>query len=704
MRKRFVYFSRFEKVLLICLGVLFLSSLIGLFTLFFEEKSVSVPAQGGVYKEGIVGDVANLILNPVFVYGKRDKSPEADISSLIFSGLMKFDSKEGKIKDNLATHSLSADKKTYTFRLHEGLRWHDGASLTIDDVLFTFQDVIKNDDFDNEALKRAFSDVKIEKISDNEIAFTIPYPYKFFLTNFTVGLLPKHILKDIPVSEMEYNDFSQNPVGNGPFKYDGIEEVRRSIFKVRLNAFHKSSQYDPYLEAVEFYFYPSRNALSLDSKNLSGIRPFPEIYKTDFDISDSLQEKSFSLPQYSALFFNMKKDIFADEKGKKLRLALQLATDKESLIQEDKDDENGIVPAVRIDTPLLETNKSDWLYEFDLEKANGSLKDAGYFLPSSKPKTFVPKESDEKLITFPTEENVWEGERSEFQENFIIKGKYPLKVGSVKISVDGKVKKEEAKPELARSWEFLLPFDEEFQDETHEIRIEFLGFQKELIAEDAVSIYLSPTKEESEEEGKFEIREDKDGNKLKLTLVTAANPYYYKQVAEYLQNDFGSIGVELEIKVLNMQDFLYSVQHREYDILLYGQNLGYNLDIYEFFHESQVGKDNLSDYQNSIASILIEEIRSSHVQEVRDKKLQELREIFKTDIPAIFLFSPKYRYYYDTDIEGLHIQFIAFHKDRFSQIDTAYLVKEESFAEGSSWTQYPKWFFNNFISFITFSL
>ncbi len=406
MRKKSIFFSRFEKILLMLLGVLFLFSIISLYLSFFHQNSISVPEKGGIYKEGVVGDPSSLILNPVFVYGKRDKTPEADISSLLFAGLMKFDSTEGKLKDNIAVHTLSKDKKTYIFTLKEGVRWHDGVDVTVDDIIFTFEDVIKSDDFSNESLKRAFKEVKIEKISDSEVSFTIAYPYKFFLTNFTIGLLPKHILKDIPVAEMEYSDFSQNPIGNGPFKYVGIEEVRRSIFKLHLTAFNKSSQFSPFLDAVDFYFYPSKETLSLDSKNLSGIRPFSEIYKKNFSFSDHLKEKQFSLPQYSALFFNMKKTIFDGEKGKKIRLALQLATNKDALIKDDNEEKDGIISAVRIDTPLLETDKEDWLYEFDLNKAKGSLKDAGFFLPSAKPKTFVPKNSDKKWITVPTENNV----------------------------------------------------------------------------------------------------------------------------------------------------------------------------------------------------------------------------------------------------------------------------------------------------------
>jgi peptide/nickel transport system substrate-binding protein len=217
-------------------------------------------------------------------------------------------------------------------------------------------------------------------------------------------------------------------------------------------------------------------------------------------------------------------------------------------------------------------------------------------------------------------------------------------------------------------------------------------------------LLIKPIEEEERDaEQKYEIRENKKGKKLELTLVTSDKPYYYRQVAEYLREDYGKIGINLNIKVLNMDSFLDRVKHREYDILLYGQSLGYNLDIYEFFHESQVGKDNLSDYQSPIASVLIEEIRRSHVSDVRTVKMQKLRELFKQDIPAVFLFSPTYQYYFDEGLKGLNISSVGSHKDRFSNIENAYIVEQRSL-KNSTWLDFPQWFLNNYISFITFSL
>ena len=710
-KKIFSRTTKIEKLLLVILGGLFLWGILGLASVFFVENSVSSPSKGGVYKEGVIGNVSSLVLNPLYVYGKREKNFESDVTSLVFAGLMRFDTNTGKTVDNIATHTLSADKKTYTFYLKDGVRWHDGADVTIDDIYYTFETVIKSEDFDNIILKQAFENVEIKKLSDSEISFTIQYPYKYFLTNFTVGILPQHILGDVPVADLEYQEFSQNPIGCGPYKFSTLEEVKKDVFKLELVAFEDSSLFDTYLSAIEFYIYSRKSSLSLDASSLDGIRPFPKVYKNDFAIPDFFSMKEYKLPQYSALFFNMKKPVFDGGIGRQVRLAMQLATNKNHIIE-------NMVSGSKIDTPLLESEYSDWEYEFDIVKAQGALKDVGYFLPSSKPKTFVPQKSDTNYITFPTTSNVFETKRSlyvaekpenaeddsEVKDYFVLKGKYPVKIAKTKIFIDDKFLREEEKPEMARTWNFPLELNESFNDGTHEIRLEFWNFDDELEKEDAISVYLQPiSKEKLNAEQKYEIRENKKGEKLKLTLVTSDKPYYYKEVAEYLKEDYGKIGIHLDIKVLNMDSFLDRVKHREYDILLYGQSLGYNLDIYEFFHESQAGKDNLSDYQDPTASVLIEEIRRSHVSDVRTAKMQKLRESFKKDIPAVFLFSPTYQYYFDSRLKGLDISSVGSHKDRFSNIQNAYMVEQRSLKD-TTWLDFPQWFLNNYISFITFSL
>jgi len=55
--------------------------------------------------------------------------------------------------------------------------------LTIDDVYFTYHDILQSPEFENHSLSEGLKDVKIEKISENQITFALERPYKFFLSN-----------------------------------------------------------------------------------------------------------------------------------------------------------------------------------------------------------------------------------------------------------------------------------------------------------------------------------------------------------------------------------------------------------------------------------------------------------------------------------------------------------------------------------------
>lgn len=696
-RKRYLSFTRLQKFFLLTCFILFLWGMWGVFSTFYSQNTVFTPTKGGLYKEGVVGDPYSLVMNPVFIFGYKERSVDSDLVSLIFSGLMKFDTETGKMIDHLATHVLSPDKRIYTFRLKDGLKWHDGAPVTAEDVMFTFQTVIQDETFSNDILKTAFKDVKITKLSDMEVSFEIPYPYKFFLTNFTVGLLPKHILESVPVDQMEYHDFSQHPIGSGPFMFTKFEEVKKNVNTIFLTSFRESSLYDPHLDGVELVLYSSRNAIFLDTDSLSAVRPFVTDSLKMFDLGDAFEKDVFSLPQYSALFFNLKKPIFSGSSGYALRLALQSATDKQGLLD--------VVSGVRIDTPMLELEKDNPWYGFSLEKAGDFLKNAGYFFPGAKPKTFLPERSEGLYIQSPSKDPQLEIAKNADMKGVFIEGEYPLKVAKTRIFVDGIQKEEVIKPEMDRQFKFPIPFDDSFRIGTHEVRLVFIGFDNLVVAEDAISLYLyDPTGAEKEEEKKYAIRENKSGEPLHFTLVTAETPEYYPLVAKFLQEDWAKVGVRLDIKVLPISDFLGTVAQRDYDILLYGQNLGYNLDVFEFFHESQVGKGNLSEYSSPRASILIQEMRSTHVDDVRAQKLQDLRNVLKEDLPAVFLFSPSYTYYLDSNIEGMNIRFIALLKDRFANIDKVFVQKDRRFQEGVGWLSFPQWFYSQFVSFITFSL
>jgi ABC-type transport system substrate-binding protein len=750
MRKSFFSLSRREKLLLFLFFLGFLFSLSGITYGFWVENSEGSQAQGGEYIEGVIGTPSSLVLNPVFIPEKRENSLDADISNLIFSGLMRYNSKTGEVEDFLATHTLSIDKKIYTFVLKQGLRWHDGVEVTANDVVFTFENIIQNKRFSNKNLQRIFQSVKVTKLSEYSVSFTLSEPYKFFLSNFTIGLLPRHILESVDIENLEFHEFSSNPIGCGPYSFEGIEEVRPGVMRLNLKAFRESSISEPYINNIAFQFFPNKDALSISIQEISAVRPFQTAEENISYSSAHMQARTFSLPQYAAVFFNLSEKVFTGEEGANIRNALSLSTDKNALLKK--------IPGKRIDTPFLEIEDAKWEAEFSLEKAKESLKKSGFFPLESIPKTEILPQSENTWILTPTQDPQYQA-----NEGIIpLKGTAPDKTISVAVfSNDNRVKKVNfSKDDL--TWDTNLEENTSINIGKNKIKIQFFDSKKKLLSEDALSLYLPPQKwrkgkiavsdsiqppasvspeknevtpsfspiasenvspssaeirtgvspvqtvettispepipiEENIEPEPTDILYSITGEPLSLNLITPSRPSYYGKIAEILKTEWRKVGIEVRVSILEPEEFFEKMGNREYDLLLFGESLGYNLDVYPYFHESQV-KDgggsglNLSEYRSPEASVLIEDIRKSHDEQERRKKLEQLQSLFQKDIPAIFLFSPSYTFLQDKKIRDHDLTHVAFLRDRFSNVDKWYTRTQKILRKDASWNSFPSWF------------
>jgi peptide/nickel transport system substrate-binding protein len=85
-----------------------------------------VPAQGGVYTEGLVGKLQRL--NPALDYYNQ---ADRDIDRLIFSSLIKFNAQGLPVADLASTWGVSFDGLTYNFQLRDNAVWHDGTPITL---------------------------------------------------------------------------------------------------------------------------------------------------------------------------------------------------------------------------------------------------------------------------------------------------------------------------------------------------------------------------------------------------------------------------------------------------------------------------------------------------------------------------------------------------------------------------------------------
>ncbi|MDA1060534.1 MAG: ABC transporter substrate-binding protein [bacterium] len=503
-----------------------------------------------IYTEGIVARSGIQNLNPLFVdYNEADR----EVSSLIFSGLMKYDLEKKAIVDDMGQLAINEEKTEYSFKVREGLKWHDGKAFTAEDVYFTFHDIVLHPSFQNEILKTNFGGVEMKLVDDMNILFKLEKPNVFFITNLTTGILPKHILDGVDPFEILKDDFNKKPIGTGPYMVtDPVESFADGRTQITLtqNPYYYGDRSD--IELMRFIAYPTMDQLIEEIDAVNGVPKVSGNYILDFVNNERFDLYPYELPQYTAVFMNLESSILKD--SKKVRLALQKAIDKDALIA-------GSMDKITVDTPLMSLNQEDWEYQSSTEQAMGALKDAGYlYQKEDKEHSGIRYNSDEEGLEL----------------NFI-----------------------------ARLYD----------------------------------------------EGTYQYEES-------------------LKVVDFLKNSWEGIGFAINIQFLPPDEFKQRVMQRNYDLLLVGQTLGYNLDTYSYWHSTQatpVGQ-NFSNYKSFQVDSIIEAIRSTFDTEKEAEKLLELAERLKDDVPAIFLYRPLYYYASDSKIVGISMDGVVFPSDRFSKI------------------------------------
>lgn len=359
----FIAISKTEKT--VFFAFLFLAIFSGLtwWRVNLLANTKIVAADGGTLKEAIIGKPQSL--NPLF--GMLNDADQ-DITQLTFSGLLEY-TNDGALKNDLAKeYKISDDGKTYQFILKDNLLWSDGKPITTDDIIFTIETI--KDPKTQSPLRLTWQDVKTEKIDDKTIKFSLKEAYPPFLENFTLKIIPSHLLKDIDPQELISKPEIMT-VGSGPFKIKSIERDKENKIKKIILEKNQNYHQKSFLSGIELTFVEDENEL-LKLKNsqesLANISP-----QNKEKLGKNFNIHSLFLPRYFALFLNQGNKILSQ---KEVRQALALATPKEKIIKEVLEGEGRIVEG-----PLLEENKIGGditKYSFNLDEAKKILDNAGW--------------------------------------------------------------------------------------------------------------------------------------------------------------------------------------------------------------------------------------------------------------------------------------------------------------------------------------
>ena len=139
-----------------------------------------------------------------------------ELPDLIFSGLMKYDANGKPVADLAESYAYDAETFTYTFRLRQGVKWHDGEAFDAEDVVFTYRELTEDEEL-SASIRSNFKDItSVEAPDANTVVITLGQYNAAMLGYFTIGILPEHLLEG---EDINTTPFNQAPVGTGRFRF-----------------------------------------------------------------------------------------------------------------------------------------------------------------------------------------------------------------------------------------------------------------------------------------------------------------------------------------------------------------------------------------------------------------------------------------------------------------------------------------------------
>ncbi len=314
-----------EKVLIV--WSLFALSIVLMFSalIIVNNRFVKViPKLGGSISEGMIGTPR--FINPVLATSDQDNS----LTALIFAGLTKRDESGNIILDMAESIDESDDKLNYDIVIKKDAQFHDGVKLTADDVIYTIS-LIQNS-LIKSPHRLEWEGVTLEKKNDNEILFSLKKPYPLFMNVLTIGILPKHIWKNLTEEQFSLSEYNIKAIGSGPFMISSIQNNSGipTSFKLVSNKYYTLGR--PYLDEIDIRTYQNEKYLMQALKDGEVSRIYgisPEKFET-LKISTSTIKTSL-LPKTITIFFNSNKvEALSD---KKIRQALNMAINKDEIVQ-----------------------------------------------------------------------------------------------------------------------------------------------------------------------------------------------------------------------------------------------------------------------------------------------------------------------------------------------------------------------------------
>ena len=279
----------------------------------------------------------------------------------IFDGLLDVDEDGNLVPDLAESYEISEDGLTYTFKLKEGVKFHDGSDFSADDVYYTYDKLSGLSS--GEPMSSKFSVIKeMEVISPTEIKMTLDAVNNSFI-----------YLQNQPIVKKDYEDNQTKPLGTGPYKFVSYTPGEGMVME-RFDDYHRKDHVAK-IKQVNVVRIADNQALVMALNN-------GEVDLASKLTADELEQVSESTDSYShpqnlvqLLGLNNKVKPFDDIR---VRQAIAHAIDKDELIEAVAGGKASKIYSSF--SPALKDfyNDLEEMYPTDVEKAKELLAEAGY--------------------------------------------------------------------------------------------------------------------------------------------------------------------------------------------------------------------------------------------------------------------------------------------------------------------------------------
>jgi peptide/nickel transport system substrate-binding protein len=286
-----------------------------------EAAGSDAPAYGDAIIEGSIGDVSG------FLSAVTSDSASHEAAGYVFNGLVRYD-KDLKLEGDLAeSWDVSPDGRKITFRLRNGVKWHDGAPFTSDDVMFTYKKMI--DPKTPTAYGEDFKQVKNAYAPDPH-TFIAEYdrPFAPALASWGMHILPKHLLEKYP--DISKSPLNKKPVGTGPYRFAEWKTGEKTAFDASADYYEGK----PYLARVVTRVIPDPATMFLELKSggidLMNLSPLQFTRQTETsEFKKSFAKYRYLSSGYTYLGFRLSHPYFKD---RRVRQAIAHAANKKAVI------------------------------------------------------------------------------------------------------------------------------------------------------------------------------------------------------------------------------------------------------------------------------------------------------------------------------------------------------------------------------------